>query len=558
MEDRTRINWTVLAIGFAVATLLAILLLPSTQWIALMSHRQVTGEKDLWNLGEHRITEGNDDAQLARILLGVKPEHKLSVLDRFVDRDKPRIDALAHWCRYSFISVPRRADGTYFVNPETAEHYSEQAHKGAALEPNNAYWPLFEACQWWLAGDTAKTDDALHRAAQCNDFNDHGIEEADLVISQLERSSRLTEAEKAMIYGSVMYPHVRFVTMMSKEFPTDNLKARADLALASITMAKRSNVLVPLLVGLASARYAAVPDYDPRKEEDKGRFEEAFAELASIRPDLNETIAGTPILLSSADPRRLSEEDEIHNASWDLLFNGLHIKLFSGAVLWLIASVVFVAVGRVLVRLNDYPWVAKVAPFCGFLLFGWITLSTTEMAAQNVLLWDYYVPELSAFGAFLGLVALKDSWTKFARWAGLVVSLPLVLAAGHLPVLFLPLVAVWVSLALAIKKPDTKTTSVLASLSPALLTLPLAIVYIADLGSGVLAFGLIVIVLAVPLAWSASYWPQKGHWAALSVIIPCLFLLYTVRMNLVADAAIGKAMQYDLQRADQLRQTWGM
>ncbi|MCH7903627.1 MAG: hypothetical protein IH944_03565 [Armatimonadetes bacterium] len=552
MENRTRINWIALSAGFALALVLAVPLLPSTRWIAAASYRQITSQGDIWSIGPHRVTGEDADAELARILLvrDVKKRHDL--LTDFVDSTAPRADALAHWSRFSFSLSPQYGHADRIKDLDFAEVVIPYAQLGASLEPNNAYWPLVEAANWALADDLEAVAKALHRAKNCTTYNDYALDEAELIIEQLRKADRLlTKTEELVVYSSIVLPHYALFKNVAVWLPEDAITARGDIAITSVTMSRNADTAILHLVSLSIVRTAFLPDYRLGEKPSELEWLAARDLLLQDRPEDLTALTAAKNLAAGVVPRTLFADDQ---GVWNLALGGLYVRMFVNAVLWLAVSTVVVFLAPLLARLGEYPWVARFAPFAGFLILGWIVATKRVDASDYMLLWDWRIPEITVIGLLLGIAAIFEKYTKVVRWICFALSVIVFVLAVRVPVLLLPLAVIWGTFVFSWRKPDKWPMVVASAVAPCLLTLPIIIYYGASAEPGVWGLLVLLAILAVPVAWNANVVARKGQWAAISILVPCVLLIVLIRMNLVADASAGLMLDHEFRQVELLRE----
>ena len=552
MENRTRINWITLSVGFALALVLAVPLLPSTRWIAAASYRQITTKEDIWDIGPHRIKGDTDDAELARILLSGDATIRHDLLTDFVDNSDPRADALAHWCRLSFELSPQYGRAEPVHSREYAERVVPYAQAGASIEPDNAYWPLVEAAYWAVADDFEAAKMALHRAKACTGYNDYALGEAELIIEQLHKSQqRLTHAEELAAFSSIVLPHFEFYKRLAVWLPEDAITARGDIAITSVTMSRNADTAISLLVSRSMAQIALVANYGRGERPTDQEWGAAVALLAQDRPEDLTGLTAAKKLATAEVPQTVYGDDQ---SIWNLGMHGLYVSLFVYAVLWLAASTLVVFLAPLLARLGEYSWVARFAPFAGFLILGWIMVAKRLDAAETMLLWDWHIPEISVVGILLGVAAILEKYTTVVRWICFALSLVVLVLAVRVPMLLLPLAVIWGTFVFSWRKPDKWPMVVSSAVAPCLLTLPITMSYGAGVEPGVWGLLVLLAILAVPLAWNANVVARKGQWAAVSIVVPCLFVMAVIRMNIVADASVGQVLDNEFRQVEQLRE----
>ncbi|MCH8978485.1 MAG: hypothetical protein IH945_04490 [Armatimonadetes bacterium] len=431
-----------------------------------------------------------------------------------------------------------------------AKRFAQYARQGATVDPDNAYWPLVEAAHWAMADDIEAASQALRRAKGCTGYDDYALDQAELIIEQLRMSGeRLTMTEELLVTASVPFPHAWYFRNVARWLPEDAIEARGDLAIASVTLSRTASTPIMYLISHSMARTAFLPNVLRGEEWDERQLQESLDLLAKNRPEDVAELTAARRLASWIRPV-LTIDDQ---AIWDRASEGHYLRWFVGGTLWLAASTLMVCLGPWLARLGNYQWVARFAPFSGFLLMGWVAFALQENASQYMMLWDWHIPEIAVGGFLLGFVALIERYTTIVRWAGFTLSLVVLPVVPVIPLVGLPVVAIWTTLILSGRKPDKWPAVVTGALAPCLLTLPLAIMYSVDAEAGIFTLLLVVTALALPLAWSSNVIARKRQWAAVSILLPCIFIGVAIRMSLVADAAVGLVLEHELQLVEQIR-----
>jgi hypothetical protein len=260
----SRIAMTMLALS-AVMT---VCLLPQTGWLArlqvkmavapLTMSRQFAGEAEKTATPpttEQFMSESAAHAALLRAMT----ESKIT-LKYHPDEEKNAKNAAKP------LTETERTNALKRVNlPDNLALFDKTAAAGEKLAPKNAYFPLMRSIGLFAAGRDTDAHNAIHRAAQCPDWNEYIADyaEAKWAISEAQQGTKLPALNKVAISAAILFPHysaLRSVARIAHNQSAEQEQAgdiaggftlREDLLAASAKVRGESSTLIGNLVGIA-------------------------------------------------------------------------------------------------------------------------------------------------------------------------------------------------------------------------------------------------------------------------------------------------------------------
>lgn len=245
MEQRRGISWG--AIAFVIAVLMAVTmpLLPRTAWITYSQWRILTGYRWPSSLKtEHPPALDDYTEQVATALSNRPGEDNIKdssplvmrlrqLLARFGDRPalyahilrsmavnqvrltRPEIEELrpkpARSANSGFDTTPPKIDEQVSA-PADLALFEEIAVRGAALDPNNAYFPLLHAA---VAYATNRDSEAVHwlaQAARSSHYDDYAMDEARCRTAALvSRNGEISMVTRTVIDESLYCPEYNLI-----------------------------------------------------------------------------------------------------------------------------------------------------------------------------------------------------------------------------------------------------------------------------------------------------------------------------------------------------------
>ncbi|MCH7945840.1 MAG: hypothetical protein IIC73_07490, partial [Armatimonadetes bacterium] len=203
----------------------------------------------------------------------------------------------------------------------------------------------------------------------------------------------------------------------------------------------------------------------------------------------------------------------------------------------------------------DGPWVKRIAPFVGFILLAWIFLALQSTVHDSVPLWDWHVPEVAIGGFLIGFLALGERFARAARWAAVLLTVLILPIVVEVPYVLVPIAVIWISMFLTGKKVRKSPALVLGAVLPCLLTTPILILVGMDLATAVALLLVLVTVVALPLANVMNLPSTKRQFAAVSIVVPCIALIWAVWLILATDASLSRGMELEEERLIKIRRS---
>jgi hypothetical protein len=227
----------------------------------------VRGEPNF--LPEVSTRTGSPEEWKGRILWrhgGPSNEQLLRDLGEYLRVHPDDVQAHAIVLRFALAGTPiKMPSGTEPVASEPPlpqwEQALESAAAGARLEPENAFFPFYEAAILWGSGERGQALDRLEAAARATRFDDYALSEGDLLIRFYEgQRGYRGEYPRALIDAAIILPHFSsmraFALALAESEEPRHLSSRGDFLRVSYLLMRDSPFLIGLMVGGTSAATA--------------------------------------------------------------------------------------------------------------------------------------------------------------------------------------------------------------------------------------------------------------------------------------------------------------
>lgn len=292
-----RLNWARPAVLACLGALVTVIVLPQTSWVTKnlidsMRYGVDHSEGMDFNVSKNvlngdLLTDGSSETGMAKAMLGDEDANRLvqammkkqsnDVRSQLLTYTKAHPKDPMGWAtllRYSLMygHLGREKNGEW--DPKVFETYQvgmAAARQGALAVPENAYFPLFEACIRHESGDDAVAFEVLHAVSKAKKYQDYVHQSVALETAVIERKwGYRGEALRYQLAASTLLPHLAHLRSFGRsiaEMPKDisGMTVRRDMFRAVDVWSQGSETFIDTLVQNAICSTILATVDKPRK-----------------------------------------------------------------------------------------------------------------------------------------------------------------------------------------------------------------------------------------------------------------------------------------------------